>query len=315
MTSKVELCTETLRDTQTPRPSGAERFRSVCGIWGGTASPFIASRVSVECLTPSSLDLFFHKTKDAKQNIMASMKIPIIDDIFDDSPIRSSLRIPPLQDPSPAPSTKAGRPSPLEPEARVNISNEATELTGRRKALAQAVPLGAREPNDQEPMETQSIQEHPRKKQKVYAHKTITDFVQLPKPQRKVKEDKPRPFRPISVLNELHEPPPSAALFPPITPSASQEEQEDIRSNVRSVKTSKVKEHLPAKETKVKKSSSDANISKRVYLRQRTKWTEEETEQLVKGVAIYGMGRWKDILEHPEFTFQEGRTGMDLKDR
>lgn len=243
------------------------------------------------------------------------------DDVFDDLS-RPSLRIPPLHIPLQGPSTTSARPPPLEPNARINIDNEANKLTGRRKALAQAKPLDAPEPNDWEAqmvakltggLESQEIdplQDRPRKKQKLYDQ----DFVQLPKPQTKAQEEKPRPFRPIAVLNELHEPPPSAALFPPITPNASQEEH-DLTSTRRFEKDLHGERPAPARREKIVEYSTGSGTMKKTYNRARMKWTEHESEQLVKGVTIYGMGRWKSILEHPELQFQEGRTGPDLKDR
>lgn len=256
------------------------------------------------------------------------MSTPMFEDIFDDFQPRLSLRIPPLQDPFPALSIISRRPSPLEPNARVNIDSEANKLTGRQRALAQAKPLGAPEQNELEvaiaakpaavleAQETELQKEQPRKKQKLYDHEQIADFVQLPRPQTKMREDKPRPFQPISVLNELHEPPPSAALFPPITPNASQEEHDKYYSGAgQPPNQTKDPGRPPAKKRKPRVRSTGNCTAKRTYTRERTAWTEEETDQLVKGVAIYGMGRWKSILDHPELHFREGRTNMDLKDR
>lgn len=252
----------------------------------------------------------------------------MFDDIFDDFQTRPSLRIPPLHDPFPQLSITSRRPSPLEPNARVNIDSEANKLTGRQRALAQAKPLGAPEHSELEvpitaksaaileAQETEQPKERPRKKQKLYDHEQIADFVQLPRPQTKSREDKPRPFQPISVLNELHEPPPSAALFPPITPNASQEEHENYHSGAgQPPNQTKDPGRPPANKRKPRVRSTDSCSAKRTYTRERTAWTEEETDQLVKGVAIYGMGRWKNILDHPELHFREGRTNMDLKDR
>jgi hypothetical protein len=238
------------------------------------------------------------------------MTMAMFDDIFDDFPLYPSLRIPPLQDPFPAPCTASVRPSPLEPNARVNanIANEAAKLTGRRKALAEAKPIGAPDSNDLRP-----IQVAPRKRRKLYDHERIADFVQLPKPTAKTKEDRPPPFQPISVLNELHEPPPSAARFPPITPSASQDAQDRMLSTELPGISTPAK--TEPKKRKPRESSGNGLPAKRVYLRPRMKWTEEETDQLLKGVAIYGVGKWKKILLHPEFSFQNGRTPVDLKDR
>ena len=232
------------------------------------------------------------------------------DEFFDEFSLHPLLRIPPLQDPFPAPSASSDRPLPLEPNARINanVVNEATKLTGRRKALAEAKLIGAPESNDLQP-----IQVAPRKRRKLYDHERIADFVQLPKPTTKTKEDKPPPFQPISVLNELHEPPPSAALFPPITPSATQDEQDRIL--LTELPGINIQTKTEPKRRKPRDSSSSGPPARRVYLRPRMKWTEEETDQLLKGVAIYGVGKWKKILLHPEFSFQKGRTPVDLKDR
>lgn len=233
----------------------------------------------------------------------------MFDDMFDEFPLHPSLRIPPLLDPLPFLSATLDRPSPLEPNARVNanIDNETAKLTGRRKALAEAKPLGDSGSNDLRP-----LQKSPRKRQKLYDHERIAEFVQLPKPKTKAKEDKPPPFQPISVLNELHEPPPSAALFPPITPSARQNEQDWIEASAKLLKSGE----LPtAKNKRTKEEKSGATPARRLNLRPRMKWSEAETDQLVKGVAIYGMGKWKKILHHAEFSFLPGRTPVDLKDR
>jgi Myb-like DNA-binding domain len=44
------------------------------------------------------------------------------------------------------------------------------------------------------------------------------------------------------------------------------------------------------------------------------KWSEEETQQLLKGVAKHGAGKWKEICADPELKFRD-RKPMDLKDR
>lgn len=44
------------------------------------------------------------------------------------------------------------------------------------------------------------------------------------------------------------------------------------------------------------------------------KWTQPETDDLLRGVAKHGVGRWADILRDPEYHFV-GRTAVDLKDR
>ena len=44
------------------------------------------------------------------------------------------------------------------------------------------------------------------------------------------------------------------------------------------------------------------------------KWSDEETQQLLKGVAKHGAGKWKEICADPELRFRDRRP-MDLKDR
>lgn len=46
--------------------------------------------------------------------------------------------------------------------------------------------------------------------------------------------------------------------------------------------------------------------------RRKVEWTGEEIENLKKGVEMFGVGKWKKILE--TFPFN-GRTNVDLKDK
>ncbi|KAJ7055604.1 hypothetical protein C8F01DRAFT_1087905 [Mycena amicta] len=48
--------------------------------------------------------------------------------------------------------------------------------------------------------------------------------------------------------------------------------------------------------------------------RQRRKWTAEETQMLVDGCQIHGVGNWKSILSDPNLSF-DNRSPVDLKDR
>ncbi|KAI4256571.1 MAG: hypothetical protein L6R42_006138 [Xanthoria sp. 1 TBL-2021] len=236
----------------------------------------------------------------------------LFDDIFDDL-CPSSLRIPPLQDPFPFPTTTDQRPSPLEPNARTNsnFDKEAAKLTGRGKALAEAKPIGETENNELRP-----IHSTPRKRQKKYDAKQMPDFVQLPRPKAKVQDENPRPFLPISVLNALHEPPPSAALFPPITPSASQVDR-DHRLSEGSLSGPAAEENNEEHrgESLGKDNTEKAGSPKRLYLRKRSKWSEVETRNLIKGIDKFGVGKWTKILNDPDYYFSEGRNAIDLKDR
>ncbi|KAL8679206.1 MAG: hypothetical protein Q9186_004503 [Xanthomendoza sp. 1 TL-2023] len=206
------------------------------------------------------------------------------------------------------------RPSPLEPNAGTtsNIDKEAAKLTGRGKALAEAKPIGDSENNELRP-----IHSTPRKRQKKFDTKSVPDFVQLPRPTAKIHDENPRPFLPISVLNALNEPPPSAALFPPITPSATPLTRdhrlvEDSLSDLVVVGEHHTEQKHGPPDPIIK---DDTECRKRLYLRKRTKWSEEETYNLIRGVDTFGVGKWTKILNHPDYYFSEGRNAIDLKDR
>lgn len=47
---------------------------------------------------------------------------------------------------------------------------------------------------------------------------------------------------------------------------------------------------------------------------QKQKWTSDEEEALLAGVAKHGPGKWKNILRDPEFApFLTQRSNIDLK--
>lgn len=46
--------------------------------------------------------------------------------------------------------------------------------------------------------------------------------------------------------------------------------------------------------------------------RKRKRWSEEEIDNLYKGVIRFGVGNWKEILKH--YNFHE-RNSIDLKDK
>ncbi len=152
------------------------------------------------------------------------------------------------------------------------------------------------------------------------------DYVQLPKPRQK-EATKRVPLLP-TIVNGIHEPPPSAALLPPM-------ELEEVKAMLASIS-----EPLPLPPKKMlnqaepdqgglinqdtirpsnlvgevvraKKLSPSANDKPP---RTWKKWSNEETQQLLKGVTKHGVGKWKEICADPELRFR-GRRPMDLKDR
>ena len=136
-------------------------------------------------------------------------------------------------------------------------------------------------------------------------------LITLPEPKSARKGTR-RPWIP-PLLQGLHQPPPDAGLFPPITANSI-----ILARNTASERSPDGKsKHLAAAPSTEKKgpkahlvSSSDNCKS----ARRRRKWTNEETNDLIRGVAKHGIGRWKEILLDPEFAFCE-RRAVDLKDR
>nr|POE62544.1 telomere-associated protein 1 [Quercus suber] len=108
-------------------------------------------------------------------------------------------------------------------------------------------------------------------------------------------------------LSGLHQPPPDARILP----SISVEQPADARA-------------AGAAEPVVPTSSSEVATEDPQYLRQRITpripktirraWSDDETVDLLKGVAQHGVGNWTKILESPEYDFDR-RTALDLRDR
>jgi Myb-like DNA-binding domain len=152
------------------------------------------------------------------------------------------------------------------------------------------------------------------------------DYLQLPKPRQK-EASKRVPLLP-TIVNGIHEPPPSAALFPPM-------ELEEVKAMLASIS-----EPLPLPPEKMlnpaepvqpdlmdherfKSFNSATEIGRARELtvpasnkppRTWKKWSGEETQQLLKGVAKHGAGKWKEICADSELKFRD-RKPMDLKDR
>ncbi|KAL1634531.1 hypothetical protein SLS56_002224 [Neofusicoccum ribis] len=177
----------------------------------------------------------------------------------------------------------------------------------------------------------------------------------LPKPTLPPKKGTRRPRIP-PLLQGLHQPPPNAGLFPPITgervsreggpppppppPPTSTTATAQSKPKPSSTTTEprvepKVVEKAPSKskglgpgrdagkETErasaagaasTGSTKTSAKPQKPETGKRRKKWTEEETTNLLKGVAKFGIGNWKKILECSDFSF-DGRTAVDLKDR
>ena len=140
------------------------------------------------------------------------------------------------------------------------------------------------------------------------------DFVQLPQPPKKQKAAK-QVVPPIII--GLFEPPPQAALFPPIAPSSFHDSHgrnslNTVPPKVKELDKSRKSEH-PATFEERTIGCKDEHVPRR-DVKARKKWTEEETNNLLLGVKKHGVGSWMGILDDPVFWFN-GRSGVDLKDR
>ncbi|KAJ5475436.1 hypothetical protein N7539_007723 [Penicillium diatomitis] len=227
----------------------------------------------------------------------------------------------------------------------------------------------------------------PRKRRRIDLQpESFSEHLQLPIPQAH-KEPRPPPFGPFAILNGLNEPPPNAALLPPIeagssisqllnkpsrrddalgeagnissaTPTAGQlsdarpsVERPEVRGAERLaaglVESNHQVDHLrqdhvlrtqfepdgrldetrPARATKVLTGNElkpqdapdeeEEPMSPKTRGRSRKnlrKWTEEETNALLRGVVKCGIGNWTAILAQPELKFNK-RTASNLKDR
>ncbi|KAK0749545.1 hypothetical protein B0T18DRAFT_479528 [Schizothecium vesticola] len=147
------------------------------------------------------------------------------------------------------------------------------------------------------------------------------DFVQLPQPLKKQKSTQ-QVMPPI--IAGLHEPPPNphAYSLPPISDRFGNFDDTDALSLVAPFRDlSNSAEDLaghglvaPLSDGEQKNNSAGSTKAKRRAAKPRRKWSNEETDALLLGVDRHGVGKWTNILEDPDFTFNN-RTAADLKDR
>ncbi|EGX94987.1 MYB DNA-binding domain containing protein [Cordyceps militaris CM01] len=137
------------------------------------------------------------------------------------------------------------------------------------------------------------------------------DFVQLPQPLKKQKATQQALVMP-PIINGLHEPPPHAALFPPISSTNYDNDASQMKL------MHDFNNHSSPDERSHRRGSSETDKSsskgRKRAAKPRRKWTDEETNHLLLGVNRHGVGKWTNILEDPDFAFNE-RTAGDLKDR
>lgn len=134
-------------------------------------------------------------------------------------------------------------------------------------------------------------------------------------------------------LSGLHHPPPDAGILPSISTNGlrSVELPERAASAVappleRTIVTEARQEppatdpeQLPTIQTATQEEAAKNVVSpsanKASKSRKNNKWSESETESLLKGVEKHGIGNWTRILKDVEFDFNVRRSALDLKDR
>ncbi|KAI9863063.1 MAG: hypothetical protein M1824_000751 [Vezdaea acicularis] len=256
------------------------------------------------------------------------------------TPQNLEFQLPPIHEP--ISSHTSSRPPPLEPNASLNrdshastskLSNSGSGAKSRRRSKDGTIrgPAAARSPNTQkEPQRSKSpsrlvvpLDLHrqssfedfldldwntaPRKRQKIEEAPAEKAKVKLPVLQKKTP---PSRLPTVPAISDLKTPPPNAALFPPITPSPF----EDAHGRHTLNATSSPKGDNDTSSTPKNNEKSESSTGGKRATKQRRKWTAEETEHLLKGVARHGLGKWKKILEDTDFRFDD-RSAIDLKDR
>lgn len=153
----------------------------------------------------------------------------------------------------------------------------------------------------------------------------MDDFMQLPQPVKKQKAGPQANVMP-PIINGLHEPPPHAALFPPISSGSAFSEGDSSKLSFLQDLGRSAEEWLPqsSQQTSGREEAENGDKpdngdktsaqSKKRAVRPRSKWTEDETRDLLLGVSKHGVGKWKNILGDPEYHFNS-RSAGDLKDR
>ncbi|KAI9841857.1 MAG: hypothetical protein M1837_000327 [Sclerophora amabilis] len=154
----------------------------------------------------------------------------------------------------------------------------------------------------------------PRKRPKLGgAASSQKSFVQLPQPPPKRKSHSSQ-IPSVTRVRELKAPPFNVPLFPPITPNDF--ERADSTHSLLSLSTilSTNKEIEDNSILNDEEPAPSPKSTRKPTGRPRKKWTDQETQDLLQGVRLYGIGNWRKILEHPEYDFN-ARNSIDLKDR
>lgn len=130
-------------------------------------------------------------------------------------------------------------------------------------------------------------------------------------------------------LSGLHQPPPDAGILPSISIAgprtvelpergapASQRNNRNASDQPTqvSLSTQRWSSDRVGKDGKSSGAVAPTEDGKVPKSKKKNKWSEHETNDLLKGVAAFGIGRWTKILNCEDYRF-ERRTALDLKDR
>jgi hypothetical protein len=207
----------------------------------------------------------------------------------------------------------SGRPSPLEPDASIHNKKrsilssqqnapldrdviESTTLsngTGREPPQASSATdraLGCTSPQSLQKIlddVPETSQPHTsRRRQRIDSSKD--EFVQLPQPPKKQKAAT-QVVPPIII--GLFEPPPNAALFPPIASSSFHDSHGRNSLNTGPSNEPTNRASPDAQPKSIDKPMAE-KLGRKCVTRTRKKWTDEETNQLLLGVQAHGVGNW-----------------------
>jgi hypothetical protein len=274
-------------------------------------------------------------------NTIEPRLIALLNDALHGPSSPPSLELPPLHDPNIL--KASGRPLLLEPDASHGNGTQsagsqlgpkhnavilpadddektkkAIEVTQKSASHTRERTLGASSPQSLRKIlddDTESSVAISAKKRSVGVSKD--DFVKLPQPPPKKQKTTKQVVPPIIIgLFQPPEPPSQAALFPPIASSSFHDSHGRNTLNTVPLKVKVPKDHSASDQfnSVEENKADDKTIRKRNAVRTRKKWTDEETNNLLLGVAKHGVGNWKEILNDQTFFFN-ARSAADLKDR
>ncbi|KXT13940.1 hypothetical protein AC579_2384 [Pseudocercospora musae] len=198
-------------------------------------------------------------------------------------------------------------PNPIQPAPQL----QRHPLNGTPRLEKARLENGPHQDRDLFKLILQSPSERPSKRQKPSTENPQLDLPKLPARNNAKRHRLP------PTLSGLHQPPPDSGLLPSInteqpevppprlTESNNQSKSTDEPAPTQPIITTAGEEHPPSRK-------SNAKTEKRT---KRTRWSDDETRCLLKGVEQFGIGSWTKILHCPELIFNSTRTALDLKDR